>query len=92
MKDLTMGLNKKIPQESVHLANSLTQEATFFLLPERPRQRQYEALRAYFVEGLPVKEVAARFGSRITWLQSPLASPWQPLLQPSVLPLIQRPA
>ena len=62
MRDLTMRLNKKIPQESVHLANSLTQEATFFLLPERPRQRQYEALRAYFVEGLPVKEVAARFG------------------------------
>lgn len=57
-----MGLNKKIPQKSVHLANSLTQEATFFLLPESPRQRQYEALRAYFVEDLPVKEVAARFG------------------------------
>ena len=28
----------------------------------QPRQRQYEALRAYFVEGLPSAEVAARFG------------------------------
>ena len=32
------------------------------MLPDSPRQRQYEALRAYFVEQLPGKEVAARFG------------------------------
>jgi hypothetical protein len=35
--------------------------ATFFLAAESPRQRQYEALRAYFVEGLPSREVARRF-------------------------------
>jgi hypothetical protein len=34
----------------------------FFLEPEQPLHRQYEALRAYFVEGLPSTEVAQRFG------------------------------
>lgn len=33
-----------------------------FLEPVNATHRQYEALRAYFVEGLPSKEVAARFG------------------------------
>src|SRR5277367_5691267 len=37
-------------------------EARFFLAPEEPRQRQYEALRAYFIERLPSAEVAPRFG------------------------------
>jgi hypothetical protein len=38
------------------------QQAThFFAAPELPQQRQYEALRAYFVEGLPSAEVARRF-------------------------------
>lgn len=37
-------------------------EACFFLAPEGPRQRQYEALRAYFIERLPSAEVARRFG------------------------------
>jgi hypothetical protein len=30
--------------------------------PRHPRQRQYEALRAYFVQGLPSAEAARRFG------------------------------
>ena len=30
--------------------------------PQHPRHRQYEALRAYFVEGLPSAEAARRFG------------------------------
>jgi hypothetical protein len=34
----------------------------FFLEPATPRQRQYEALRAFFVERLPSAEVARRFG------------------------------
>jgi hypothetical protein len=34
----------------------------FFLEPSHPRQRQYEALRAYFVENKPAKEVARTFG------------------------------
>jgi len=37
------------------------EEARFFLQPLKPLQRQYEALRAYFVEGLPSAQVAARF-------------------------------
>lgn len=37
-------------------------EAHFFLAPDKPLHRQYEALRAYFVDDLPSPEVAARFG------------------------------
>src|SRR5712692_6284634 len=40
---------------------TLQQAAQCFLAPETPQQRQYEALRAYFVEGLPSTEVASRF-------------------------------
>src|SRR4051794_28891300 len=36
--------------------------AGFFLAPESPLQRQYEALRAYFVDRLPSHQVARRFG------------------------------
>ena len=40
----------------------LTESRRYFLEPETARQRQYEALRAYFVEGRPSKEVAKTFG------------------------------
>ena len=43
-------------------ANGLTPEARFFLAPDNPLHRQYEAFRAFFVEGLPSREVAQRFG------------------------------
>ena len=33
----------------------------FFLKPSTPAQRQYEALRAVFIDGLSQKEVAERF-------------------------------
>jgi len=36
--------------------------ARFFLQPTNATHRQYEALRAFFVEGLPSKEAARRFG------------------------------
>src|SRR5260370_21555833 len=42
--------------------NGLTPLARFFLVPENPLHRQYEAFRAYFVEGSPSHEVARRFG------------------------------
>jgi hypothetical protein len=42
--------------------HSITRDARFFLEPAHPRQRQYEALRAYFVEGLSSAEAARRFG------------------------------
>ena len=40
----------------------LTDPGAFFLQPAVPKQRQYEALRAYFVEGRPSHEVARAFG------------------------------
>jgi hypothetical protein len=42
--------------------NDLTPIAHFFLAPENPLHRQYEAFRAYFVEGRPSHEVARCFG------------------------------
>ena len=38
-----------------------SQTAAFFLSPEVPLHRQYEALRAYFVEQLPSAQAALRF-------------------------------
>jgi len=40
----------------------LTACRRFFLQPTHPRQRLYEALRAYFVEGRPSHDVARAFG------------------------------
>jgi transposase len=44
------------------LSNKITKMAGFFLQPSNATHRQYEALRAYFVEGLSSKEAARRFG------------------------------
>jgi transposase len=43
-------------------AKKITDWARFFLEPANATHRQYEALRAYFVEGLSSKEAAKRFG------------------------------
>ena len=40
----------------------ITDLAAVFLQPATSTHRQYEALRAYFVEGLPSAEAARRFG------------------------------
>jgi hypothetical protein len=40
----------------------LSQLRRFFLEPRLPKHRQYEALRAYVVEGRPAKEAAHAFG------------------------------
>ena len=42
-------------------SKKLTDMARFFLEPSNSTHRQYEALRAYFVEGLPSTETASRF-------------------------------
>lgn len=42
--------------------NVITEEAKIFLLPTNPTHRQYEALRAYFVERLSSAQAAARYG------------------------------
>src|SRR5437763_6166855 len=44
------------------LAKKLTPLADHFLQPVNSTHRQYEALRAYFVEHLPSAEAARRFG------------------------------
>jgi len=41
---------------------TLTECRQFFLESPHPKQRQYEALRAYFVENRPSHEVARQFG------------------------------
>src|SRR5882724_313780 len=41
---------------------STTQATQFFLAPDATRQRQYEALRAYFLDNRSAADVAARFG------------------------------
>jgi transposase len=42
--------------------DNITDEAKFFLEPSSAAQRQYEALRAYFVGGSSTEAVAKRFG------------------------------
>jgi hypothetical protein len=44
------------------LRKRITNLARVFLEPKNPAHRQYEALRAFFVEGLPSAEAAQRFG------------------------------
>jgi hypothetical protein len=47
---------------SISADKKITNVAAFFLEPTNSTHRQYEALRAYFVEGLPSAEAARRFG------------------------------
>src|SRR5436309_10782871 len=47
---------------SISKAKRLTDLASIFLEPANATQRQYEALRAFFVDRLPGAEVANRFG------------------------------
>jgi DNA-directed RNA polymerase specialized sigma24 family protein len=47
---------------SISSSITLTKERRFFLEPQSPAQRQYEALRAYFHDELSSAEVATRFG------------------------------
>ena len=42
----------------------------FFLVPEQTFQRQYEALRAVFVDAEPLDRVAVRFGYKSSALRS----------------------
>jgi transposase len=47
---------------SIKQLNRITDFADAFLLPSNATHRQYEALRAYFVDGLSSAEAAKRFG------------------------------
>ena len=44
----------------------LSKIRSFFLEPSTPKQRQYEALRAYFIEERPSAEVARSFGYSVS--------------------------
>ncbi len=46
------------------------QATQFFAAPDATRQRQYEALRAYFLDNRPAADVAARFGYSTPALRS----------------------
>jgi len=59
---LLMTKKVKSTQQQDNFRIMLSKEARFFLEPEQSKHRQYEALRAYFVENLPAKQVADRFG------------------------------
>ena len=47
---------------SIRQPDRLSNPSRFFTEPSSSRQRQYEALRAFFVDKLPAAEVARRFG------------------------------
>jgi len=57
---MSIKINK--PQYDDSLSNTLSEEAKYFLEPGSAKQRQYEALRAYFVDNLPVKVISEHFG------------------------------
>src|SRR3990172_7798190 len=46
----------------IEVPKDITACRRFFAQPSHPRQRMYEALRAYFVENRPSREVARAFG------------------------------
>ncbi|MGH9961171.1 MAG: hypothetical protein ACREBC_29290, partial [Pyrinomonadaceae bacterium] len=47
---------------AISAPKDLSECRRFFSQPDSPKQRQYEALRAYFLESRPAKEVARAFG------------------------------
>ena len=53
---------------------TLTECCRFFEEPATPRQRQYEALRAFFVEEMTSAEAAERFGE----FTKPVLIAWAP--------------
>ncbi len=51
---------------SLGTPNDLSDVRRFFLQPQSAKQRQYEALRAYFIDEKPSKEVARSFGYSVS--------------------------
>ena len=50
---------------AISVPKDLSESRRFFLEPSSSKQRIYEALRAYFVDARPPKEVARQFGYTI---------------------------
>ena len=44
----------------------MTLESLFFLRPEEPVHKRYEALRSFYVEGMTAREVSAKFGYTVS--------------------------
>lgn len=59
---LTYRCERTYNERMITAPNALICPEAFFLEPENPKQRQYEALRAFYVEGLKSEEAARRFG------------------------------
>jgi transposase len=63
MDDRLMGAYRTITSDRSSAGSVEVREgAEYFLRPAGSSQRRYEALRAYFTEGMPASEVADRFG------------------------------
>lgn len=56
--------------QPLFLEESVRAFSTFFLKPRLPAHRQYEALRAFYVDRLPAKTVAPRFGYTVSAFNS----------------------
>ena len=59
---INMAIKTSKPHFEDNLINCLNNEARFFLEPKFSKQRQYEALRTYFGENLPVTTISRRSG------------------------------
>ncbi len=68
-------------------------DTEFFLAPEHPLHRQYEALRAYFVEERPSKEAAQRASAipRVPFASCATSSATTPTSASSSAPLATAP-
>ena len=64
---------------------------SFFLEPSQTLQRQYEALRAVFVDGRPMKEIARQFGYRHDTLRALVSRFRQQQQQGTTPPFLFRP-
>jgi hypothetical protein len=41
----------------------------YFMTPQSPEQKKYDALRAYYLDGMPASEVVAKFGYSPTYFK-----------------------
>lgn len=61
-EDVDMSIKFTSKKYGDNLSNQLTRETSFFLNPQNTKHRQYEALRAFFVDNTPGRTVAEKFG------------------------------
>lgn len=54
----------------IHILMTMDDPKKYFLKPQTPTQRRYEALRAHFVDDIPRKQVSEQFGYTFYTLQA----------------------